>query len=276
MIYRTHVPAYPLGQFIEWLWFYEGFYPDHDKERVLPEGSLELVIDLQAGPKRLFDRADHGRYQSYRRGWISGAHSEYIVIQATANSSMMGIHFRPGGAYPFFGFPITELQDAVVELEAIWGGEFVRLRDELIELPDAVAKLHRLESFLIRRMRKAGQLARTVEFALKQFSRAPQEATVCQVAERLGVSHKHLIQEFAAWVGLTPKLYCRVRRFQAVLGEMRRRKSITWADLAFSCGYYDQAHFIKEFQSFCGLTPTRFRQQCGDSSNFIPIRDSSS
>jgi hypothetical protein len=154
MIYQTHVPRYPFSEFVDWFWFYEGLLPDHDKERLLPHGALELVIDLQPEPKRLFDREDHSRFRCYRRAWLSGAHSEFIVIQATLNSSMMGIHFKPGGAYPFVRVPVHELKDSVVELDALWGPTAITLRDELLEQRGPAAKFQTLERFLLKQARE--------------------------------------------------------------------------------------------------------------------------
>lgn len=272
MIYQTHIPPYPLREFIDWFWFYEGLRPGYAEERILPHGVLELVIDLQSEPKRLFDRKDHSRFLEYRRSWISGAHSQFIVIQATENSSMMGIHFKPGGAYPFFGFPITELRDTVVELEAIWGSASIHLRDELLEAPNPTAKFRILEEFLIVQARKPLQHSRAVMFGLNQFHVAAEMRTIRKVAECLGFSHKHLIAEFSKWVGLTPKLFCRIRRFQEVLQRIEQRRAVEWAEVACACGYYDQAHFIRDFQDFSGLNPSAYLTQRGEYLNYVPIR----
>src|SRR5258706_7664165 len=77
MNYRTYIPHPPLTEFVAWFWYYDGLVPDHSKERVLPHGALELIIDLKAEPKRLFDREDYGRSRSFRRCWMSGAQSRY-------------------------------------------------------------------------------------------------------------------------------------------------------------------------------------------------------
>ncbi|MCI0536357.1 MAG: helix-turn-helix domain-containing protein [Verrucomicrobiales bacterium] len=272
MIYQTHIPQLPLSEFIDWFWFYEGLRPVHTKERVLPQGTLELVIDLQAEPKRLYDREDYSRFQLYRRSWISGAHSQFIVIQAAENSSMMGIHFKPGGAHPFFGFPMTELKDAVVELDAVWGSRSIDLRDQLIEAPSPAEKFRILEKFLLAQARKPLQRAPAIRFALQQFRKAPEMRTIQGLAGSLGFSHRHLICEFGKWVGLTPKLFCRIRRFQQVLECIEQRRDIEWADVACGCGYYDQAHFIRDFQAFSGLNPSGYLTQRGEYLNYVPIR----
>ncbi len=92
-----------------------------------------MIIDLGEGPKKLYDRRNTLRYTGYNRCWISGMQSRYLIIGAEKGSSMMGAHFRTGGAAPFFGFPISELTANVVELDLIWKREIVSLREQLIE-----------------------------------------------------------------------------------------------------------------------------------------------
>jgi len=120
MIYRLRVPRPPLSLFVENLWFYEDLAVDHTREKLLPDASMELVIDLREGFKKLYDREEKNRHAGFNRCWISGIQRQYIVIGAETGSSMMGVHFRTGGAAPFFGFPISELSDEVVELDLIW------------------------------------------------------------------------------------------------------------------------------------------------------------
>ena len=89
----------------------------------------------------------------------------------------------------------------------------------------------------------------------------------------MGISHKHFIAQFRAVVGLTPKRFCRIRRFQQVLAEVEARQAVKWADLACACGYYDQAHFVHDFQGFSGLNPSAYLTQRGEYLNFVPMPD---
>ena len=232
MIYRTYAPLFPLSQFVEWFWFYEGYEPEHRKERLLPNGAMELVIDLCEAPKRLFDRRDQTVSRPYRRSWISGTHSEFIIIEAAPQSSMMGIHFKPGGAFPFFDFPVTELTDSVFELEAIWGAASIHLRDQLIEEQNPMDKFRVLEVFLLGIGRKPLTPAKAVSFALRHFCTEPHAIAISKVSDQLGMSQKHFIQEFSKQVGVTPKLFCRIRRFQRVLQLLEQEKPVEWADIA--------------------------------------------
>jgi len=275
MNYQTYVPRPPLSELVEWFWFYDDLVPDHSLERVLPHGAMELIIDLKPEPKRLFDRENLSRSRSFRGSWLSGVHSRFIVIEARPDSSMMGVHFKPGGAYPFLGFPAAELRDAVVELEQIFGTAAIELRDRLLEAPAPAQKFRVLEAFLLRRARIPAAAPRAAAFALRELEAGPATRPVRDLAARAGVSHKHLIDEFARWVGLTPKTFCRIRRFQSVLRQVQVRRAVVWADVACSCGYFDQAHFIHDFQAFSGLNPSAYLTDCAsDHPNFVPIRPS--
>lgn len=142
MIFKTRVPALPLSHFVECLWFYQGLQADHSREKLLPNGAVQLLIDLAGGPKNLHDRPDLSRHVTYKTCWISGMHRSFIVIGVQNGSSMMGARFRTGGAAPFFGFPISELSGYVVELELIWKREILALREQLLEAQDVETKFN--------------------------------------------------------------------------------------------------------------------------------------
>jgi len=276
MIFRRHIPAEPLARFIEFFWFYEDLYPNHSREHVLPDGTFELIIDLRETPRKLFDREDWNRFTPFRRGWLSGAHSEYIIIDALPASSMIGAHFRPGGAAAVLGLPANEMCDQVVELDAFWGDDAWDLREQLLAARGSDAKFHLLEKFLLSRLRRnktneASQ--RKISWALERFSADPHALTIRSAAHQLGVSHKHFIEQFRRQVGLTPKLFCRVQRFQHVLSRINSRQMVEWADVACACGYFDQAHFANDFRAFSGLNPTAYLSHNVEYPNFVPVDD---
>lgn len=86
MLFRQHVPREPLARYVDWLWFYADLFPPHRREHVLPDGTFQLIIDLRDEPRRLFDRGGDNRETLFRRAWISGAHSQYIIIDALPGS----------------------------------------------------------------------------------------------------------------------------------------------------------------------------------------------
>ena len=269
--FRLHRPQAPLERFVDFFWYYADYIPQHGKERVLPDGTFELVINLDGAPRKLFARDQHEKYRNFRRAWLSGTHSEFIVINALPQSSMIDVHFRPGGIAPFLPMPPKEASDSVIELDAVWGLAAWELRDALLEQPSPEAKFSILEEFLLGRFCPTREPTDAVRHALGQFLAAPHAAIINEVCADLGLSQKHFIAQFRKEIGLTPKRFCRIRRFHEVLRRIEKRRHIEWADVACAGGYYDQAHFIHEFEAFSGINPTTYLRERGDYLNHVPI-----
>jgi AraC-like DNA-binding protein len=272
MIHKLHFPQLPLSQFVENIWLVEGFVADYTREKILPDGAIELIIDLDTKPKAIFDDETSDQFRTVTKGWISGERTRYIVIGAHENQQMVGIRFRPGGAYPFFRFPISELSEAVTELEFIWGGLVDEIRNQLVEAPTPEEKLRRLESFLLRQAQRSLEANRLISYAVNQLQHSPQFLAIRDLASSIGITQKHLISQFEKVVGLRPKSFARVCKFQKVVNLIEKESEIEWAGIAYECGYYDQAHFIKEFQTFSGLNPSAYLSQRGEYVNYIPIQ----
>jgi AraC-like DNA-binding protein len=183
---------------------------------------------------------------------------------------MMGAHFRTGGAAPFFGFPISELTAHVVELDLIWKREILCLREQLIEAGTVDAKFDLLEAYLIGKAESRLEPDKTMAAALATLHSWP-VIPVRELASRLGLSHKQMIARFDCRVGLTPKLTSRILRFRKSLAAAHSIQVPDWSDLAAACGYYDQAHFIHEFQQFAGMTPAEYHRNRTEYPHYIPV-----
>lgn len=271
MIHKLHFPQPPLSQFVENMWLVDGFVADYTREKILPDGAIELIFDLDPEPKNIFEDVASERFRTVKKAWISGERTRYIVIGAARNQSMVGIRFHPGGAYPFFGFPISELSDSVTELDLIWGSLVDEIRDQLLEIESPDERLLRLESLLLRQARRSLEANRLITFAVHQLQHSPQFLAIRDLANTIGITQKHLISQFEKVVGLRPKSFARICKFQKVVNLIEQEKNIEWVAIAADCGYYDQAHFIHEFQTFSGLNPSAYLSKRGDYLNYIPI-----
>jgi AraC-like DNA-binding protein len=272
MLYLTHIPGPPLNEFIELLWFYDGFPArTHKKERLMPDGSVELVINLKQDEARIYDRDDLEKCERMPGTLLCGPHSNFFVIDTAEQDSVIGIHFKPGGAFPFFKAPASELHNLHVSLEDLWGAEAGLLRERLLETPTPREKLQVLEECLVARAFKPLERHRAVNFALALFRNIHTAPAMSQVSDQIGISSRRFIQLFSDQVGLTPKLFCRVRRFQRVLQAIYRGGEFDWVDLAAGCGYFDQAHFIHDFRAFSGMNPTTYQAVKTEHVNHVPI-----
>jgi AraC-like DNA-binding protein len=241
-------------------WYWRGHKVQYAKERILPMASTELVINLGSGRT-----ADAG---------IHGPHTEWSIIERTAQDELLGIHFNSGGAFPFLNLPLGELHGADVTLAEVWGEQTAGdLICRLHESQTIGMKFQILEQFLMRVLANPLSHHPAVSFAMKEFQKDPGLMSSASMAERVGFSQRHFIQIFRDEVGITPKLFCRVERFQQVIRKVALQTSVDWTDVALSCGYFDQSHFNHDFRKFSGLSPTEYLELRTDHLSHVQIRD---
>lgn len=239
-----YTPRAPLGAFVDFFWIYEGYSAPHQREQVMPVPTPDVVFTLD----------------SRGRAWsgISGPRSKSFLLDTSLPFSAIGIHFRPGGGFPFFGVPVGELHNQTVSLDTLWRAFAGTISDQLWESRSAQARFLILEHALLARAR--GQFDRhpAVTQAVALFDQSHGAVSVADVVRRTGVSQRHLIELFWSEVGLSPKRYCRLRRFNDVLRRIEPLSDVDWTDVAHACGYFDQAHFNHDFRDFAGLSPSEY------------------
>jgi AraC-like DNA-binding protein len=263
----TCVPPPPLSDFIELIWLSEGYVQPHARERLLPQGTVELVFNLGEEPSQVY-RGEEGRPESFRGPLVSGPQAGFFAIDTARPASVLGVHFRPGGAFPFFRPPVGELQDTHVALDALWGRAAAELEERVREAPTPRAKFCAVEEVLLARASRPLERHPAVELALRRFRSGWR---VGPVREQVGLSERRFVEMFRAEVGLTPKLFCRVQRFQQAVRRLAAGGPLEWAALALDCGYYDQAHLIRDFRTFSGLSPTAYLARRTAHLNHVPL-----
>jgi AraC-like DNA-binding protein len=269
MQFLHYRPLPPLADFVDQLWLAQGA-PAHQMERLLPDATMELVINLHQDRICLYDPTDYRPCGTTPGCIVSGPRSQYFVIDTQDQVSTMGVHFRSGGAFPFFRLPASELADQTVALDALWGRAAAEVRERLLASPTPESKFRVLEACLLEQLAKPLERDPAVGFGMQQLRSLGQQS-VAHVADRVGFSQRHFIQLFGEQVGLTPKLFGRVSRFQRVVQTVHKAVGVDWVELALDCGYYDQAHFIHDFQAFAGITPTTYLLQRTQHLNHVPL-----
>jgi AraC-like DNA-binding protein len=253
---------------VEHLWIVRGHLPVPWRNMILPDGAMELIVNL-GDPQTLCALDDPKRRTVFRHSWISGERTEPIVIDEAGEIHLAGIRLRPGGAWPFLGIPLREFSGQVVELEDVLGPEIAELRERLGEASGDETRFDLMEEWL--RCRWRTPPTRAVSYAVNLIQRGETAAQIGRIADRIGISHKHLLREFDRCVGLNPKTFARVCAFQRVIQSVGQKAKVEWADTASKCGYYDQAHLIREFRAFSGLTPMSYLARRGPFLNYIDL-----
>jgi AraC-like DNA-binding protein len=255
-MFLARQPSPRLASHVQQLWYTEGYCVPHRKERVLPNGAFQMIIDLANGYIRQWDREPGTNcFELAPAALVVGMQSRYVVIDTAGLQSLMGAVFHPGGARAFFDLPADRFHNRSVALEVLWGSDAPRLVERLQEAPDPSARFAVLEAALLGRMDQRTGMHAAVRYALGELARAPHTRSIRELTREAGLSRRRFAQVFREQVGLTPKLYCRVHRFQQVLRQIAAGSPVDWADVAIAGGYCDQAHLGHEFHDFSGLSP---------------------
>lgn len=270
-LYYTLRPTPPLDRFVEQLWYWEGMPLAHAKDRLLPNGDCGLIINLVEDETRSYSGPCDEVVQRYPGAVLCGPYSRYFVIDTREQRANVGVGFRPGGTWPFFDAAADELLNQHVALRDLWGSAGETLRERILAAPTPRAKLLLLEAELLARATRPLQRRAEVDFAIACLSTTPHDHTIAQLSEHVGLSARRFTRLFTLQVGMTPKLYARIQRFQRVLEVMQGPAAHDWTTMAQDCGYFDQSHLIRECRSLSGFTPTELAVRRMGDSDHVPL-----
>lgn len=271
MVFEIHIPCFPLNQFVESFIYYRDYNPVHSIDRFLPDGNVNIVIDLTDYPKYIYDNETLKEIQTCRHVWFSGIRNKYITIPSGRDSEMFIINFHKGRSYPFVQMPLHELTDSVVDGDLVLTHEIMDLREMILAAALITQKFSTVENYLVKKFSNKLVVNPFIEFAVNKIVSSPNQISIQQISNKVGYSQKHLIKMFKDNVGLTPKGFLKVIRFQKAIEEIAFAKKADWTCIACESGYYDQAHFINGFKAFSGYTPQQYLQKQYGYLNYIPV-----
>jgi AraC-like DNA-binding protein len=264
-------PAPPLDRFVECLWLWEGLARAHAMERILPDGSMQIVVNLAEDRIPVYDRKTGAPAGRTRGVMLCGPRTGYSVIDTECQRAVFGFHFKPGGLLPFLRMPLDELGNLEVGLDCVWGSAADELRERLLGAATAAAKFRAAEQWLVGRAVRSLERHPAVGFALRRFGADP-NASVAGMVEETGFTWRRFGDLFRREVGVAPKAFARVLRFQSALRTIGGSGNhVEWADVALQCGYYDQGHFIHDFRDFSGMTPVAYLRARTEHLNHVPF-----
>jgi AraC-like DNA-binding protein len=269
MEFHRFVPAPPLERFVDHMWLVRVRGIEHPRQVLFPDGGVTLHFSLESAPG-LVDRGS-GAVRRFATCFVSGERVEPYTLDMPERATLVGVRFRPGAVYPFLGFPAAELEGEVVDLELVFGGEAAEAREQMLISSNPANTFEIVERLLRRRLERVPEhVPRLVTGGLEALARAGPGASIIGLAAELGVSHRTLLRRFDRWVGVRPKIMQRILRFQRVISWEDAHDRLDWSAAALRCGYYDQAHLIRDFRAYTGTTPTAYRALRLDYPNYVP------
>lgn len=226
------------------------------RRRELPWPGVVLIINF-GPPWRLTDPRLSARPAEYD-SFLAGVYDSYVITESVGLSCCMQVNFTPLGARLFLQMPMSELANRTVRYEEIAGRGGADLAAELYDAPDWDARFTLLESVLRHRIGTGKGACPKVTWAWQQLQRDGDNRPIASLATELGWSHRHLIAAFREQIGLAPRTLARIVRFHRAIRLLDGVEQVRWVEIAHRAGYYDQAHFNRDFRELAGAAPGEF------------------
>jgi AraC-like DNA-binding protein len=273
LISRKYYTKQPLNKFIDYIYYYSGYNPNHVINRFLPDGEVQLIFDLTDYPKFIYDNEILNEIQSCKNVWFSGFRTKPITIPSGKDSEMLIVQFQKGMASSFLREPLNNLLDIVVDAELLFNSQIISLRNQLVDNSKDLMKMFELvENKLIKYLLPNNKLNEFINKSVSTILTNPSQISIKEIVDQSGYSHKHICKIFKENIGVTPKTLLKIIRFQKAISQIEMYKTIDWLSVCFECGFYDQSHFIADFKKFSGFTPKEYHLLKGDILNYVPIR----
>jgi AraC-like DNA-binding protein len=220
--------------------------------REVPIPGVPVILNL--GPEWRIETAGH---QVTLDSFTGGLHTIPTLVHGPLSWACMELRLTPLGARRLFGRPMHELSNEVVPLEEVLPGT-QELVNRLRDARSWSARFELLDEFLLRQLVRSVDPSPEVEWSWARLHGSHGRTPIRELADELGWSHRRLIARFRDQVGLAPKMFARVIRFDRAVRQLRAPTTRSLAEIALDCGYFDQAHLNREFREFAGTSPAAF------------------
>ncbi len=256
-------PSTLLRPYVKQYWFLRADSIAQASQRAIPTGSMGLTFNR--GDKIYSSAENDLQLKSH----IFGQSTTYADINFERLDLIMVV-FNPIGAKAFFRMPMVELSRQSVGLDALSDPHIMELEDRLIDIVDNQTCVHWIEQFLLKRLyqfedynyKRLTSIIKTINYG---------ESNVSALAHEACLSQKQFKRIFTDYVGLNPKEFLQIARFTKTTHTLQTQLQTSLNELAYTCGYYDRSHLIKDFKTFSGYTPTEFLANCDPYSDYMSL-----
>lgn len=255
MDYQVYQPQQQLSRYIKCYWSLEnGASMPHARERIFPDGCIELIVNY-GDPMQKFE---NGVGQIQQRYFVHGQLKRFMELEPTGRIGIFSVRFHPAGLQPFIGFDVKELTEKTPTLAQIWNEAGESLQKQLQATQTTAQRISCIESFLLLQLAQSKKTDEAITLCVDDIIASDGMATMEELAQKRNIGKRHLERKFLSTVGLSQKLYARIVRFNNALQLIENKDFRTFTHVAHEGGFYDQAHFIRDFKDFTGLNPKQY------------------
>ncbi|MCU0479782.1 MAG: helix-turn-helix domain-containing protein [Anaerolineae bacterium] len=255
-MYQLHLPIPPLRPYIENYWILKTQSSDMMplQEAIFVDGRADILFNFGVAYQR-----GHPHLNSTPIPFsnVDAQRTYPVSIHQTGAIHLIGVRFRVGGLAPFIPHPLYQLSDSVISTSDIFGRAIDELESKLYEA-QLIDQIVLLDAFFMQSLRLRDSYRMVMDITRKLVS---PDKTIQQISHDVGYSIRSIDRFFRDDIGFSPKFYARILRIERAIQLMMTASNLTMIELALQLGYYDQAHFSKEFKDFTGQTPIAYRAQ---------------
>lgn len=255
MDYQTFLPSQELSSLIKCYWTLES--PDEEiprQQTIVPDGCMEMIFHYGDLYKQYME---DGQAVVQPRSCVFGQLTKPLVIEPTGVTGIFSVRFHYEGFIPFASIPIKEMDDKAISLERLFGEEGIGLEKNILESKTPEEKINHVEEFLLKRL-DANAIDKVVQSTIDTIITANGQISISELSQQTHINRRQLERKFSSAVGLSPKQLSKTIRLQTTLKLLLNKEFTNLTALAHESEFYDQAHFIKDFKEFTGLTPKEF------------------
>jgi AraC-like DNA-binding protein len=256
MLYREFDITPPLSEYIQVLWAMESETPEdnYPRSQILPDGIVEVIFHYEDP----FYTWQDGEQCLQPVHFAISMMRKFVEIGSSGKTGFISVRFFPWGAYHFFDKPISSFLDTTIEGHKLWGEDSATVINDVKNAADLDERVKVVEEFLIKQLRQHRKYDSKIDEAVKLIRSTKGMLSIEEICAKSGFSKKQLERKFESSVGAMPKIFSRITRFLYICQHLDEQRNKSLTALTHECGFYDQAHFIKEFKAFSDFTPKEF------------------
>lgn len=258
MDYREYLITPELQPFVRLIWSMDDLAINDLPMRILPDGCVEVVFHYRDNYMSTFS---DGVSEKQPNSFVVTQMRSFLDIKPTGTTGFMAIRFSASGACQFFGIPMKEIAGYSTDLSNAWGSPAKEIEDRILSASSNIQRVSIIQDYLLLQITKHYRESKTVNYCLNEIALSAGQVSIDALARKAGIGNRQLLRQFDAHVGLSPKEFARIVKFNHALRYMQRNPATSMTDAAHYSGYYDQAHFIRDIKEYSGMTPTEYMQR---------------
>lgn len=228
---------------------------DPERQRIVPDGCMELIFHLGDLYKQYVDAEN---FLIQPRCFVIGQLTQVLEIEPTGDTHIFSVRFQPQGFTPFAHVALKKLENKACALEDLFGDDGLELEQLILNASDTQARIRLIEKFLLHQLMNTETINQVVKSTVDTMIDVNGRLAISDLSQKLQLNRRQLERKFASAVGLSPKQLSKIIRLQHILKQLINKEFNQLSDLAYEGEYFDQAHFIRDFKEFTGLTPKEF------------------